>query len=1175
MRRPLNTNYTRKSGERLRLECEFEYLPSPNENSHFTASDFTLYWVKNYQELIQSKKGIVSLIRKNLSTILILKKLEVFDSGSYMCIAELSISHNDASLLNASSETTLIVSNPLNSNRKPSRIGKPKVDISDYLLSDLDSNIDDLEDEFPSLNPTVVENFDDKGFCEAYKGNVCAGIITSNYSIYSTSANQQEQIEERLRTIIPLLMSNKNNLSKRCSTFAIPSLCLFAFPLCDRDTKQPKQICRFDCKQLQQDICKNEYFNVKSLFESKISDNLQQHASNFLLDCDQLPPSSDSPNDCLPIVTMTLDKLESQVIAMNTQRTGQTLSPNLIPSQNQLSIQELNNNIFMSDKCFLSNGIDYRGTQSFTRSGFKCQKWSDQYPHEHNFKDLELLGHNYCRNPDNDLEPWCFTTSPQKRKEYCGVQKCGTLSSNEQESSVTFNERKFYNLLYILVPCVSIPLVVLFIFFAVCYCRRGGVQDEKPIHSQYPPMATTVNSNGTTALLQPHTRIRMSNASIKKGPKNCRSASSKSSVASSAMNNHNNQLNVNSNIELNPFLKQNLYETQFNCFNPQQIQIQPQQQQQQQQQIGMFPNDCQIKHFSPNNIRLLQEIGKGRFGPVFIGELIGSFAPNSLLKVTVKTLNKNNFKPRYEDALMQTTSTPNINVNQQLETMQHFAEQEFYNEISLYSSLHNRYLANLIGVYTTNGKIHEENENEMDDCASMITDNSQSSLHPQCMVFEYLNSGDLHEYLMQRASSNTAALYTGVLTGSQSNLSAASSSIGGASSNYLNLQQQQRNIAEFLYIGQQIAAGMEYLASQNFVHKDLATRNILMSDNLTIKISIDPIAQYKESYARDYYKFQMKTMPVRWMAPEALLYGRYSQQSDIWSYGVCLWEIFNYGCQPYSGCTNPEAIEMIRDRQLLLIPDECPQRAYGLMLECWHENPTQRPTFTEILNKLRNWENYYLFNGNQVNNNNTNNNLMPNGIFTSATSQQVPNNTIPVHLQQANTILPFQMTNSYSSNSQNSKASSLLGNTASTGVSSSCSPPPPPPPPPQQATAAFAQQQISNSLVTACYSPSKNFGQLHQQQSAVAVSTNIFASKFNVQKTSPPNNNSNSNNYSNNNNNVNTNRIYRDLETGSSLRMSQRNFNCNMPAFSLNTNHIPTTTANGQLLDNNNHHFDL
>lgn len=205
-----------------------------------------------------------------------------------MCVGELA-SDESIHQFNASSETTLLVqggsSQPMKTQLLHQQQPSPKFnlksfgdhhlrangksgDFSDYLLSDF-SDDEDLSDEFPSLNPTIVENFDDKGFCEPYKGSVCAGIITQNYSIYSTSPQQQELIEERLKTIIPLLMSNKNSLSKRCSTFAIPSLCMFAFPLCDKPTKQPKQICRMDCKQLQQDICKNEYFNVKSLFESK------------------------------------------------------------------------------------------------------------------------------------------------------------------------------------------------------------------------------------------------------------------------------------------------------------------------------------------------------------------------------------------------------------------------------------------------------------------------------------------------------------------------------------------------------------------------------------------------------------------------------------------------------------------------------------------------------------------------------------------------------------------------------------------------------------------------------------------------------------------------------------------------------------------------------------------
>ncbi len=135
-------------------------------------------------------------------------------------------------------------------------------------MSDSDDN-SDLMDEFPMLNPTIIENNDEKGFCEPYKGTICSGVISSNYTIYSTASNQQEQIEERLKAILPSLTNKNSNLSKRCSTFALPSLCLFAFPLCDKVKQQPKQICRLDCKRLQQDICKDEYFNMKSIFDSK------------------------------------------------------------------------------------------------------------------------------------------------------------------------------------------------------------------------------------------------------------------------------------------------------------------------------------------------------------------------------------------------------------------------------------------------------------------------------------------------------------------------------------------------------------------------------------------------------------------------------------------------------------------------------------------------------------------------------------------------------------------------------------------------------------------------------------------------------------------------------------------------------------------------------------------
>ncbi len=1198
-----------------------------------------------------------------------MKNLEEFDSGSYMCIAEFNT--HDNQLLNASSETTLMVQqqpqnggNANNLNMRKHFSGsrhRPKAnqnDLSDYLLNDRDDEDEssDLTDEFPALNPTIVENYDDKGFCEPYRGSVCSGIITGNYSVYSTSSQQQDLIEERLKTIIPLLMSNKNNLSKRCSTFAIPSLCLFAFPLCDRQTKQPKQICRFDCKQLQQDICKNEYFNVKALLESKLDLNTQSNGVNsasassnsqqsFLLDCNQLPPSSDSPNDCVPIVTMTLDKLESKIIEFNQKQ------------------QELSHNM-PTQSCILTNGVEYRGTQSITRNGFTCQKWSDQYPHVHTYKSIpELAGHNYCRNVDNDVEPWCFTTNPNQRKDYCYIPKCvGVQNVNAnginngyidqtplEATSSVLSEKKLVNLLYILVPSVCIPFLLLCILLTFCYCRKvssataPGMINGKPVNMSANTNDSAVKSNcngsavsgsvnGSAAGGPLHpSRLRMSNASLgqHKNTKNLKNGaahrvcSSKSSVASGSTT-----TNTNNNGEMNPFLKQqqqqqqqiqqqnlNNYDNYYNQFGSVVNTANNMVHQQQQHMIALQSAQClmpppppplsimplgmpqatlatcneyvPLRQVNSNDIRLTQEIGKGRFGPVYIGDLMGT--GGSATRVTIKTFDRKLFaksKTSKRNYQQETTSTPNVhNLNKMNKDMneaageanlpsaeEHFMEQEFYNEISLYSNLRHKYLANLMALNTKtqssrrgeaiNKNLDSDLEHSDDD-----DDDDEDDFEdmPKCMIFEHMNLGDLHEYLLQRAASLQTQMMQlhqmNNIYGSQSNLSAVSSSIGGASTtNYLNMQQQQRNVADFLYIGLQIASGMEYLASQNFILKDLATRNILMSDTLTVKISIDLVAQYKEAYNRDYYKFQMKLLPVRWMSPECLLYGRYAQQSDVWSYGVCLWEIFSYGQQPYAGCTSPEAIEMIRDRQLLGIPDECPQRAYALMLECWNDAPTQRPTFTEIINKLRNWENYYLFNGYQ-----------PAQMLQQPPQLIMPPPPPPPLLPLNSGSSCTQMTSSYSSNSQASKtSSSLMGNTLSTGVSSVASsngvclssvqgqPPQP-----------LITQYQNGAITTTTLGSGTNANGYYFSPSKA----NLFGQKSNV---SPPS----STIASGNNGNGQFNRYFRDtLDPMSSLRMSQRqphsgNLNSGAASGTFASNifaNIPTSTT--ATANNMDHHF--
>lgn len=92
------------------------------------------------------------------------------------------------------------------------------------------------------------------------------------------------------------------------------------------------------------------------------------------------------------------------------------------------------------------------------------------------------------------------------------------------------------------------------------------------------------------------------------------------------------------------------------------------------------------------------------------------------------------------------------------------------------------------------------------------------------------------------------------------------------------------------------------------------------------------------------------------MPAESCLYGKFTTESDVWSFGVVLWEIFSYGQQPYSGYSNTEVIEMVRSRQLLPCPANCPQHIYSMMLECWQEMPSQRPAFHDLHARLRSWQ---------------------------------------------------------------------------------------------------------------------------------------------------------------------------------------------------------------------------
>jgi serine/threonine protein kinase len=146
---------------------------------------------------------------------------------------------------------------------------------------------------------------------------------------------------------------------------------------------------------------------------------------------------------------------------------------------------------------------------------------------------------------------------------------------------------------------------------------------------------------------------------------------------------------------------------------------------------------------------------------------------------------------------------------------------------------------------------------------------------------------------------------------------------------------------------QQIAVGLQYLSSKNFVHRDLAARNILISNDNTCKISDFGMA--RNLIEDDYYVSQGGKIPLKWTAPEALVYHKYSTASDMWSYGCVLYELWSLAHKPFESMANQEVLVQVEAGYRLPPPPGCPQVIYGLMIRCWHPDPCSRPTAADIV----------------------------------------------------------------------------------------------------------------------------------------------------------------------------------------------------------------------------------
>ncbi|KAL5466693.1 hypothetical protein EMCRGX_G030839 [Ephydatia muelleri] len=780
-----------------------------------------------------------------------------------------------------------------------------------------------------------------------------------------------------------------------CADIAKELLCFSMFPFCDPASSEPRPlpVCSQTCGAFTQGQC-GAVFNNFSLLPLMTSN------------CGLSTPVAGNAPECI---------LSSKLAAGNKNKTG---------------------------GCMSGNGRGYQGGISVTASGLPCQQWSVQGPQKHiitpstyveDLKDSSV----FCRNPGGLGErPWCYTTDPQTRWEYCDIPKCetcdqysGSFCSGFGFSAVYVNRQVFPNgqvdielhleraysqlitqgkvslssgcntLLHMFLCQRALPGCAPNSTTAMSLCQDqcsllsvvklclGESLTGQLVRAVPGASLQCSESRRTNPGCLPLPQWDQFGAVQTESKGTCYTSDGTSYSGSVTSSESGSACQQWSNSTYMTELFPGLVESKNYCRNPGGLGTRP----------WCFTDKGRMDYCSVPQCKgielqnkapadVTQQTG-GRGGGegnastviavvsaaavvvivVVVVGVIGAvyYSKRQARKPHLVQLQKQETKkelglqynPHYfTQTILPTRLQPTIETFRQLDRskVQYIKElgKGNFGVVFLGKVDHLKEGEGevMVAVKTLREETSEVLENFVSEAKTMFSFDHTNIVKiyavcmketPYYMVFEYMDKGDLAHFLQENASSYQKQKRDpiGVHERTESSISN---------------NPAQLSCEQLTDVCRQIAAGMDYLSKKNHIHRDLACRNCLVSSPLNVKIGDFGMSQ--NLYTRDYYRVNGKAvLPIRWMSPEAVVYGKFTTQSDVWSFGVVMWEVFSFAMQPYYGVTNEEVTQMIRKGKHLDIPPDCPDKIYEIMSECWNMDPSCRPTFSELYDMLLNY----------------------------------------------------------------------------------------------------------------------------------------------------------------------------------------------------------------------------